>query len=465
MDFFSCLLVATHCNICKESIGFFSAAFKDVDEKGNETIYCSKCHQNEKERKRKEKKKAAEELKSEEQKLKLFKEQRDKEQEQRNKEEARILLQKYLSNNESTEKPGIIKGIIASITRDPDVAELIQGHTLDNLRRRVNNNLSNASTIEAKNAAEMTLDALDDLEKIHKLLQRNGKVITYHQLFSITHNIMQTKLLEERERAVDEIIRPLKKRQEKRGAIDRKLVIRTFFRFCNDRDSIDYHYQFISRMLEKLDLSYEENELKGEIRRFIDDEELDAFEKNLVSEKKNTLHRDYTDLNGYDFEEYMALLFKNLGYTAKTTPKTGDQGADLIIMKDNKKTVVQAKKYSGLVSNSAIQEIVAAKKYYGAEKAIVVTNSDFTKSAKELALCNEVELWNGEKLKEKASETNNQKHRLSTTMYNIGGKFKSHCIWCEEELELNLNDKELIETGRKEIICPCCGMAAIAHKE
>ena len=45
------------------------------------------------------------------------------------------------------------------------------------------------------------------------------------------------------------------------------------------------------------------------------------------------------------------------------------------------------------VTNSAVQEVVASLAYYTRNKGIVVTNSFFTQSAKELAKVNNVELW------------------------------------------------------------------------
>ena len=53
--------------------------------------------------------------------------------------------------------------------------------------------------------------------------------------------------------------------------------------------------------------------------------------------------------------------------------------------KDNLKTAVQVKKYTGRVGVAAVQEVYAAKTYYNAAYAIVVTNSYFTKQARELA--------------------------------------------------------------------------------
>jgi HJR/Mrr/RecB family endonuclease/uncharacterized protein (DUF697 family) len=103
-------------------------------------------------------------------------------------------------------------------------------------------------------------------------------------------------------------------------------------------------------------------------------------------------------MTGEEFEEFLACCFRNLGYAVEMTPKTGDFGADLILYKAGKKTVVQAKRYQGKVGNSAVQEVVSAVKYYGAQDAIVITNSNFTSNAHKLAQANGVQLWGREQL-------------------------------------------------------------------
>ncbi|MEG4984830.1 restriction endonuclease [Microcoleus sp. BR0-C5] len=103
-------------------------------------------------------------------------------------------------------------------------------------------------------------------------------------------------------------------------------------------------------------------------------------------------------MTGEEFEEFLACCFRNLGYGVEMTPKTGDFGADLILSKARNKTVVQAKRYQGKVGNSAVQEVVSAVKYYGAQDAIVITNSMFTSNAHKLAQANGVQLWGREQL-------------------------------------------------------------------
>jgi restriction system protein len=43
---------------------------------------------------------------------------------------------------------------------------------------------------------------------------------------------------------------------------------------------------------------------------------------------------------GIEFEEYLAGLFKNHGYRVEMTALTGDFGADLILLKDQKRVAV-----------------------------------------------------------------------------------------------------------------------------
>ena len=105
------------------------------------------------------------------------------------------------------------------------------------------------------------------------------------------------------------------------------------------------------------------------------------------------------NLTGIDFEIKLAQLFEQAGYIVTLTKKTGDQGADLIMKMNEKKIAVQAKYYTGAVGNKAVQEVIAAVGFYNANEGWVVTNSDFTKSAKELAIRHNITLINGNELK------------------------------------------------------------------
>lgn len=109
--------------------------------------------------------------------------------------------------------------------------------------------------------------------------------------------------------------------------------------------------------------------------------------------------REIDRLSGAVFEEYLELLFRRLGYRVQRTRAAGDYGGDLVITgKDGARTVVQAKRYSKAVGVRAVQEVVAAMRAYECERAMVVTNSRFTKQASHLAATNDVELWDRDEL-------------------------------------------------------------------
>lgn len=149
-------------------------------------------------------------------------------------------------------------------------------------------------------------------------------------------------------------------------------------------------------------------------------------------------------MNGKTFEKYLQVKFESLGYQVIRTKYVGDYGADLVVEKDGAKTVIQAKRYKGNVGIKAVQEAVASKGFYDSDKAMVVTNSFFTKQAKELAKKNQVELWdrkefsrqllNIQKTASKSQknstsiETNNSKKVCVTCGKPVSDKVYQYCL-------------------------------------
>ena len=128
--------------------------------------------------------------------------------------------------------------------------------------------------------------------------------------------------------------------------------------------------------------------------------EQESFKEFLLSGHSGTKISDLDVMGGIEFENFLLHLFEKMGYQCEITKGSGDQGADLLIKRMGKKTVVQAKRYNGKVSNSAIQESTAAVKYYNADNAMVVTTNYFTKDAASLADSNNVKLIDRNKLEE-----------------------------------------------------------------
>ena len=100
-------------------------------------------------------------------------------------------------------------------------------------------------------------------------------------------------------------------------------------------------------------------------------------------------------MDGETYESYMGYKLAFAGWSEVTyTPLTGDYGADIIANdKDGKRTCIQCKRYENPVGVEAVQEVLAAKQYYNAERAIVATNSVLTSQAHNMAQKTGVELW------------------------------------------------------------------------
>src|SRR5205823_450062 len=111
-------------------------------------------------------------------------------------------------------------------------------------------------------------------------------------------------------------------------------------------------------------------------------------------------------MTGYEFEDFLASLFTTLGYDIESTKRSADQGADLFAQRFGRKVVIQAKNYAESVGNAAVQQVLAAKTFFGCDDAMVVTNSYFTPSAKELAEAGGVKLVDRRELQRYLDEYN-----------------------------------------------------------
>lgn len=115
-------------------------------------------------------------------------------------------------------------------------------------------------------------------------------------------------------------------------------------------------------------------------------EEREKMEKELERREMERFEAGFREnMSGDEYEEYCKYLLKRRGWIVELTPKSGDQGVDLIATKENLKVCIQCKRYSKPVGNKAIQEIFTGKQFYSGSHGVLVSNAGFTKSAKSLA--------------------------------------------------------------------------------
>lgn len=99
-------------------------------------------------------------------------------------------------------------------------------------------------------------------------------------------------------------------------------------------------------------------------------------------------------MEGPAFENFCAKVLKLNGFDhIKMTPSSSDRGVDITARKGGKLFAIQCKRYSKNVGNKAIQEAYSGKSIYKADYAVVMTNSHFTKQAKQDAAKLHVLLW------------------------------------------------------------------------
>jgi len=119
---------------------------------------------------------------------------------------------------------------------------------------------------------------------------------------------------------------------------------------------------------------------------------LDPILHNIVEEKSRARAIEIeaalsfaTDMTPQDFERWCAKIVSSNGWKTATTKATGDQGADVVAVKDGMRVVLQCKLYNTPVGNKAVQEAFAAQHHYRANASAVVANANFTAAAIALA--------------------------------------------------------------------------------
>lgn len=129
-------------------------------------------------------------------------------------------------------------------------------------------------------------------------------------------------------------------------------------------------------------------------------DELDAriarLERRLGSRDALWIHTLREAYEPFEFEDFIAGLWRAMGYQVHVTPRSGDHGADVIVSKGAARIAIECKRYaaSTSVGNDVVLRVVAHKSDldHPATHAMVVTTGRFTPKAVEAAAKFGVEL-------------------------------------------------------------------------
>ena len=131
----------------------------------------------------------------------------------------------------------------------------------------------------------------------------------------------------------------------------------------------------------QIQTALDENRLPDEYRWVRErlEQEFREYHEGLRTTPANSF--DVDNMSGVEFESWIRRLFDSKGFEVHGTPRSGDQGADLIARR-RKDNVIQAKRHRSAVGNRAVQEVIGAVAHYRADKGCVITNATFTRSAR-----------------------------------------------------------------------------------
>lgn len=136
--------------------------------------------------------------------------------------------------------------------------------------------------------------------------------------------------------------------------------------------------------------------------------ERQARERHRIEEMRSLRQREkWTSLSGEEFEKALGQLLEDLGYSTHGTPRTGDEGIDLIVRRGTKTTVVQCKQHKKPVGPAVVRELYGAMIAYGADQALLACTAGFTRGAEAFARKNHIFLWSLDQLLYWAAQANN----------------------------------------------------------
>lgn len=186
---------------------------------------------------------------------------------------------------------------------------------------------------------------------------------------------------------------------------EKEALRRRFFERERLIDAVDVHRTALTRNLERAirrndyGAVVEDRRSEALVEFFasidLDTDALNITEAVQVVSEQLTLYDEQDRKAGFDsgnlpfdghaFERWVASALSGFGWDAEVTAASGDQGIDVIASRGGRKIGLQCKLYSSPIGNKAVQEAHAGKAYHGLEKVGVLSNADFTSSAKSLA--------------------------------------------------------------------------------
>jgi len=123
--------------------------------------------------------------------------------------------------------------------------------------------------------------------------------------------------------------------------------------------------------------------------------------KNFFIIQPSDLENNFERFEPFEFERLIGKLFEKKGYKVEVTQERADLGVDVIARAGHDVIAIQVKHWQASVGGPDVNKTIGSMVTIGANRAMVITSSDFTNQAYEIQKRGApVDLWNGAKLRE-----------------------------------------------------------------
>ncbi len=101
--------------------------------------------------------------------------------------------------------------------------------------------------------------------------------------------------------------------------------------------------------------------------------------------REQLARRNWKAMRGAQFDQFLVIVFEELGYSVEEVAGKKDEIGDMVLTRSDRRVFVHAKGYFHTVPNAAVEAAHAGMARHRCHRCAVVSNSNFTHSARELA--------------------------------------------------------------------------------
>ncbi len=129
-------------------------------------------------------------------------------------------------------------------------------------------------------------------------------------------------------------------------------------------------------------------------------------------ERERLALADARSLSPGDFERRVAMLLEDLGWEqVRRVGGSGDGGVDIRGLWEDQRTIVQCKRYSGVVNPTHVRDLAGTQRHEGAARALLVTTGHFSAETQHWAAQNAVNVWDGAELARRIAHAEHAKQQ------------------------------------------------------